>query len=205
MIIGFDIDGCVNNAEEYDKKTVLEYCKLRNVEPVEDFIVKEHFGMSPEYYQEYMNLYFPALVKSIPPRPFTSEMFYKLKYLGHTLVGITARDEFRNKPNEPYKGYMMKHDTLEWFEKNDIPYDNIIFSTTRNGLNKGIVCKANNIDIMLEDTEKNIRDIVNEGVRCAIMLDSKNASLDLPNTFKVKNILDWFFLVLKLSKDLKMP
>ena len=74
-----------------------------------------------------MNEYFPKMITSNPPRPYTREVLYKLKSLGHVIKIITARDALRDKDDEPYKGYMMKRDTLKWFDKNDIPYDNIIF------------------------------------------------------------------------------
>lgn len=199
MILGFDIDGCITNIEEFDKIHITNFCNQRNIPIPENFLLKHHFGLSDEDYQNYMNYCFPELVQSNPPRPYTSEIFHRLKMDGHTIIIITARDEHRDRPNEPYKGWDMKRDTLRYFEKHDIPYDKIIFSSTSNGNTKGKVCKENHIDLMLEDDVENIKDIVNHGIECVVMKRLQNQDLDIKNITFINNMLEYWLFINKRS------
>lgn len=201
MILGIDIDGCLNDAERWNKESLNEFSKNHQIEIPEDYLSLKHFGLEDDIYQEYMNEYFPKMITSNPPRPYTREVLYKLKSLGHVIKIITARDALRDKDDEPYKGYMMKRDTLKWFDKNDIPYDNIIFSSTTGDYNKGIVCKMEQIDLMLDDDLRNVEEIVNVGIPCIVMKDVNNQYCELPNTFVVDGMIDYYAKVLDLSKE----
>ena len=53
-------------------------------------------------------------------------------------------------------------------------YDNIIFSSTTGDYNKGIVCKMEQIDVMLDDDLRNVEEIVNVGIPCIVMKDVNN-------------------------------
>lgn len=185
MILGIDIDGCLTDSERWDKESLIEFSKNNQIELPDNYLSLRHFGLDDDIYQSYMNEYFPKMVREISPRLYTKEALYSLKALGHTLKIITARDALRDKENEPYKGYMMKRDTLKWFETHDIPYDNIIFSSTRGDYNKGTVCQQEKIDIMLDDDLKNVEEIVNVGIPCIIMMNQQNRYCDLPNVYIV--------------------
>lgn len=200
MILGIDIDGCLNDSERWEKESLIEFSKKNQIKLPEDYLLIKHFGLDDDIYQTYMNEYFPRMVRENPPRLYTKEVLYALKRLGHTLKIITARDALRDKDDEPYKGYMMKRDTLNWFDQNGIPYDNITFSSTTGDFTKGTVCKEEEIDIMLDDDIKNIEEIVNAGIPCIIMKNINNQYCDLPNTYLVDNMTGYYNTVIKLSK-----
>lgn len=195
MILGFDIDGSITDIETEEKMNLATFCFKRKIPFNEDMWLKPHLGLSEKDYQDYMNLYFPYMVNHNPPRKYTSEIFHRLKSDGHTIIIITARDEFRDREDEPYKGSMMKKDTLDWFKRNDIPYDKIIFSSTTDHKNKGIVCRENHIDLMLEDEKTNIDDVVYYGIPCVIMRNSRNKNLNIQNTCFVDNMLEYFMII----------
>lgn len=196
MILGLDIDGCLNDSEWFNYVTLQEFSdQIKHIKLAPNFIQLHHFGLPDDLYQEYMNLYFPLMVKTIQPRPFVKEYLFDLRFRGHEIKIITARDEFRDIPDEPYKGYMMKRDTLRWFDKHEIPYDKIIFSANKGDSDKGIVCSNENIDIMLEDDVKNIEKIVERGIRCIIMENSNNDDYTHPLTQHIQNMSGYYHVI----------
>lgn len=200
MILGLDIDGCLNDSEYFNNFTLREFEREMKIQLQPNFLLLHHFGLSDDLYQKYMNMYFPLMVKNNQPRPYTREFLYELRLRGHEIKIITARDAIRDKKDEPYKGYMMKRDTLEWFDKNGIPYDKIIFSATKDGYNKGWVCQHEHVDVMLEDEEKNIESIVDVGIPCIIMKNLKNQNLNYPNTYFVENMSGYFHQICSMEK-----
>ena len=66
---------------------------------------------------------------------------------------ITARDE-SGMPEEYYG--KMQQLTKEWLNKHEIEYDKLIFAKDKEKLQK---CIENNVEIMIEDSPNNIKDI----------------------------------------------
>ena len=81
------------------------------------------------------------------------EIIQKLRKEENKIYIITARDE-SGMPEEYYG--KMQQLTKEWLNKHEIEYDKLIFAKDEEKLQK---CIENNVEIMIEDSPNNIKDI----------------------------------------------
>ena len=187
MIIGIDIDSTINRAHYYDIIHGRELCKKLGITKEEkpwNINVKDIFGFNDEEYNNYMLTYFPWNCKYNKLEPGAQSVIKELYDKMHDIYIITARDE--NYDKSPYKGRYMKADTIKWFAQNNIPYNKLIFSAK----NKAEVCKANNVDVMIDDDPKHILECSEQGIPTIIAAQSYNENLiGTPNTYYSRN---WF-------------
>ena len=113
----------------------------------------EAFGWTSEQADKFWNKYLVEYVTQSPARRFAKEIISKLREEGNNIYIITARDENGMPPE--YYGKMQQL-TREWLERYEIEYDKLIFAKDSEKLEK---CLENNVDIMIEDSPRNIRNI----------------------------------------------
>ena len=101
-----------------------------------------------QFWRKYVIDYF----QNYPIRDFAKEITKKLKEEGNEIYIITARNEY-GVPIE-YRD-KIKEITEEWLEKNQIYYDKIIYTEG----SKLPYCIGNYIEVMIEDSPENIKDI----------------------------------------------
>ena len=156
MKIGIDIDGVLIDIDkfilEYGSKLCIEEkwplkIRIGNYEEIETF------GWTREQAEKFWNTYVVEYVKKEHPRIFAQEVIAKLKREGHHICIITARDE-SGMPKEHY-GKMQEY-TKQWLDTNQIFYDTLIFAADDKKLEQ---CLENKIDMMIEDSPKNIQTI----------------------------------------------
>lgn len=161
MRIGIDIDGVLTDIEQWQLDYGSKYyyqnhgLNIKNHKGYETNII---FNVSKDYDNEFWTKYFREYSLKIEPRGFASEVIKKLKELGNEIYIITARGAIL-----VHKKHIMEKDesnsiVLNWLKENDIYYDEIIFTQE----DKLDICKNNNIDIMIEDSPKNIEMISSE-------------------------------------------
>lgn len=178
--IGIDIDSTINKAHYYDMIHAKQFMVDKNITPPKELNlnachVKEIFGLSEKQYREYMELYFPWNCKYNIPEPGAPENIRLLKR-NHRISIVTARDD---NYSGKYSGQEMKKDTIDWFNKYEIPYDDIFFASH----DKAKVCKENHIDILIDDDPNNIIPCADEGIPVIIFGHPYNESLiGYPNT-----------------------
>ena len=153
MNIGIDIDGVIADIEPYifeygakllyDKGRTLDDIKRKEYETYEIF--KWDRDTEHEFWDNYMLEYY----KNAPARAFASEVIRKLKEQGHNIYIITARG-ISEKNLYSY----LKEMTKEWLKRENIYYDEIFFEK-----DKKKIIQEYNIDVMIEDYEKNIRNL----------------------------------------------
>ena len=153
MNIGIDIDGVIADIEPYifeygakllyDKGRTLDDIKRKEYETYEIF--KWDRDTEHEFWDNYMLEYY----KNAPARAFASEVIRKLKEQGHNIYIITARG-ISEKDLYSY----LKRITKEWLKRENIYYDEIFFEK-----DKKKIIQEYNIDVMIEDYEKNIRNL----------------------------------------------
>lgn len=97
---------------------------------------------------------------------------------GNEIIIITLRG---NKLQE-YKG--SEKITLDYFEKFDIKYNKIIFSS----IDKVKDCKENNIEILIDDSVSNCIKAEKEGIKAIIFNTETNKNIDVG---KIKRVNDW--------------
>lgn len=156
MNIGIDIDGVLTDLERATIDFGTKMCIEENW-PITMDLSKywevEAFGWTSEQADKFWNKYLVEYVTQSPARRFAKEIISKLRKEGNKIYIITARDESGMPPE--YYGKMQQL-TREWIERYEIEYDKLIFAKDSEKLEK---CLENNVDIMIEDSPRNIRNI----------------------------------------------
>ena len=156
MNIGIYIDGVLTDLERETIDFVTKMCIEENW-PITIDLSKywevEAFGWTSEQADKFWNKYLVEYVTQSPARRFAKEIISKLREEGNNIYIITARDENGMPPE--YYGKMQQL-TREWLERYEIEYDKLIFAKDSEKLEK---CLENNVDIMIEDSPRNIRNI----------------------------------------------
>lgn len=165
MRIGIDIDDTITNTWEhfipfFSETFNIPLDKLNKSTPyyesVKDVISRD------EYYNFIRKHEY--LTENVPLKENVKEIIIKLKEDGHTIVFITARSN--SSYSDPYlisKNYLDKY---------MIPYDKIIV----NGLDKGILCKEEKIDLFIDDSIRNCTDVSNQGIDVLMVSTKFNES-----------------------------
>ena len=156
MKIGIDIDGVLTDIEkfmiEYGTKFCLEEGLEINIKQI-DYSEMIMFNWTQEQSDRFWNRYFTGYTLNEPQRKFASDVINKLREQGNKIYIITARNEYGL--SEEYYGKMQKL-TKEWLRKQNITYDRLIFAKDEEKISQ---CLEKNIDIMIEDSPRNINDI----------------------------------------------
>lgn len=155
MRIGIDIDGVLTDFEKwqldcgskfYFENYGIEIQNNEGYESTDVFHVDNK--LDKQFWVEYLYDY----AKNEPARKYAGEVIEKLKKKGYEIYIITAR---YLTDREDELGETMRRIVINWLKDNDIKYDKIIFSPE----DKIEICKANNINIMIEDKVENINNI----------------------------------------------
>ena len=156
MNIGIDIDGVLTDIEkfmiDYGTKFCLEEGLEINIKQI-DYSELITFNWTQEQADRFWERYFTGYVLNEPHRKFAPDVINKLRKQGNKIYIITARDEYGL--SKEYYGKIQQL-TKEWLGKQNITYDKLIFAKDEE---KILQCLENNIDIMIEDSPRNINDI----------------------------------------------
>lgn len=154
MNIGIDIDGVLTDFErqvlDYGIKTCVEEKWPINVD-VNRYLEVDAFNWNDEQAQKFWSKYMIKYLTESPVRTFAPEVIERLQKEGNKIILITARHE-EEMPKEHY-GKMIPL-TKQWLSANNIKYDEIIFQ-----VEKLQPCIEHNIDVMIEDSPKNIQNL----------------------------------------------
>ena len=157
MKIGIDIDGVLTDELKFIIDFGIEYFKTRNIDyklHKDIYDSEKTFEVTKEQWANFWKEHIFNYSKNTPIRPFAAEAINKLKNKDNEIVIITAR-YYTTYENENKK--IMQNIVKEWLDKNNVIYDEIIFSE-----NKLQVCKKLDINIMIEDKPENILSISKE-------------------------------------------
>ena len=154
MRIGIDVDGCITDVARFVSDYGIKFCYENKIEykiKEDEYNEAKALGISAEHAEKFWNEYLPYYATQYRTRDFASEVIKNLKEK-HEIYIVTARNE-EGLPQEVYG--KMKEMVLKWLEDNRILYDKIIFTKG----SKLPYCLENNIDIMIEDSPRNILEV----------------------------------------------
>ncbi len=155
MRIGIDIDGVLTDIERWQLDYGSKYFYNKhniNIKNYKGYETIDVFGVSRELDDEFWKTYFKDYAINVDARKFAGEVIGKLRKDGNQIYIIPARASFLSHSADVMTIEENKHIVIEWLKKNNICYDQIIFSPE----DKLDICKENNIDLMIEDKPKNI-------------------------------------------------
>ena len=156
MNIGIDIDGVLTDLEratiDFGTRMCVDEKWPINLN-VNEYIETKAFNWTEEQAEKFWNTYLVKYVTESPARAFALEILEKLQEEGNKIYLITARNESGMPPE--YYGKMQQL-TKEWLEKQNIKYEKLIFAADVEKLHQ---CLENKVDVMIEDSPKNIQNI----------------------------------------------
>ncbi len=156
MNIGIDIDGVLTDMEREITDYATKMCVEEQI-PIKvdssQYYESDSFDWNQEQVDKFWNKYLVPYVKEANSRKYAKEIIQELRKEENKIYIITARDE-SGMPEEYYG--KMQQLTKEWLNKHEIEYDKLIFEKDKEKLQK---CIENNVEIMIEDSPNNIKDI----------------------------------------------
>lgn len=182
MIIGLDIDGCINDMDYYLKELLKKDYNIKNFSSSHN--VLHSIGLESKKEQDlfwqdnsdYFNKYMPA-------RKNANKIIDKLME-EHSIFILTARE------------YNCAGVTIEWLKINNINYHDIYFSCGK----KADACIWKKVDYMIEDNPNNILELLKNGVKVIIMDHDYNSYIEHENAIRCKNWDDINDVINKLQK-----
>lgn len=156
MNIGIDIDGVLTNIGreivDYATKMCVEEGWSINIK-LNEYDENLMLGWNEEQCMKFWNKYIIKYFSETQVRTFAPEVIEKLRQEGHKIYIITARNDY-GMPKEHYGEE--QEITRRWLNSNNIKYEKLIFAKDEEKVNQ---CIENEIDIMIEDSPKNIKSI----------------------------------------------
>lgn len=164
MKIGIDIDDTITDLQEDLLTEAIEYDKtLRNKGIIypERHYIGQKFDWDEKEKEYYLGTLRWKVMNKAKIRDGVIDVLNQLKKDGHEIIFITARSNRYH--DDPYNA------TYKWLTDNNIPFDKLIVSA----LDKGQICKEENIDVFIDDQEKNCLLVQNSGAK-TIYFDIKH-------------------------------
>jgi len=170
--IGIDIDDTLTDIKEQLTNAAFDYAKTLNKKVENENIEINDIYNDGNIYQKIFNFsydelkYFlgtiqESITNNAIPRKDCVEVIKKLHEEGNEIYIITARDsEFHEDPYQQ---------SMDWLNKNGIYFDKLIV----NARDKKRVCIEENIDILIDDSISNCKNVITSGI-FAIMITNSN-------------------------------
>ena len=196
MNIGIDIDDTISETFE----TLLPYAQKYTIEDLKrESKVHMDGNLGNHFYIVYMNdwsekeatdfwsKYYGEILRELNIKKFAADVIKKLKQQGNKIYLITARWDM---PNDN-----VKEITKQWLAKNQIEYDELII----NASDKLKIVQEKNIDVFIDDSFKNCKNIVdNTSIKVYMMNSRVNSNL---NNEKIRRVFSWPEIYDLINKD----
>ena len=153
MKIGIDIDGVLTNTEEFLIHLGSKYNYLNRLSDMKEPKIGHLptiFNWNQEQNDNFWDLYLEYFYNNNSIKPFAAEVIKILKEKGFEVIIITKKTSFYFADQNKTKKYQSI--IKEWLKRNNVLYDEIIFTAD----SKEVICENKKIDIMIDDEEKNI-------------------------------------------------
>lgn len=190
MRIGIDIDGVLTDLAKFVTDYGTKFCYENNIDykiKTDEYDEAKALGISYEKAEKFWNKYLPYYAIEYEPREFASDVISKLKEKNEIYI-ITARNEYGF--TEEYYGKMQEI-VKKWLKDKNIIYDKIIFTEG----NKLPYCIENNIDILIEDSPKNIIDVSSK-IHVLCFDNSYNKMVEGNN---ITRVYSWYDILNKIT------
>ena len=181
MKIGIDLDGVVFDSETdyrvYSELYDLLELKRNSKINERELAFQKRFKWSEEEIADFFQKYQKKIVEESNYMPGAKMVLNMLKDEGHKLIIITARGTVNEK-------------VIEWTEKrfkNDNM--NIFNKTYYNVVNKEEICKKENIDVMIDDSNSNCKKISESKIKTIYLKASP--SYDMEENEYLKVLYNW--------------
>lgn len=193
MIIGIDIDDTISNtyeimfndAQKYTIEKLGRSGEIHKENLKTHMYCKEMHNWTDKETSDFLDEYYESIMKEVKPIKYVSEIIKKLKDEGNTIYLITAR--FQNEK------FDIEKLTKEWLKDNKIIYDKLFLNCDT----KANIVKNNNVDIFIDDSFKNCKEVSEIGVKTYIFNNIVNEDFQ---DEKVQRVYSWPHLYQEITK-----
>lgn len=192
MNIGIDIDGVLTNDDDYILDFTSKYCYEHDLKGFDNANLYEYrkLNWDENTINNYRKEFFLNYIKNEPARKFASEVIKKLRDEGNKIFIISAR--YKTAENGKINNENIRECTLDWLIKNNIEYDEIIFTKPP----KTNEILENKIDIMIEDSPTTINELVK--VVKVLYYDTRyNRSIEHEH---ITRVYSWYDIYMKINE-----
>ena len=180
MKIGIDLDGVVIDAETtfrtYEEIFDLDILKGNNLINREEPKFQTRYNWNEEQEKEFIEKYFLKVSKESNLMSGFVGVYNLLKNQGHEFIVITARGGFVKE---------LKNDAIRLLKKNNIKFDKYYWKIN----NKLEICKKENVDIMIDDDWRIIKNLSDNSIRTLYFRDTNLKKLE-ENEY-IKEVNNW--------------
>ena len=180
MRIGIDLDGVVIDSETtfrtYEEIFDIDTVKGNNLINREEPKFQARYNWTEEQKQEFIEKYFLTVSKKSNLMSGFIGVYNLLKKQGHEFVVITARGGFVKE---------MKDDAIRLLEENNITFDKYYWKID----DKLEVCKNENVDIMIDDDWRIIKNLAANNIKTLYFRDTNLVKLE-ENKY-IKEVNNW--------------
>lgn len=181
MKIGIDLDGVVFDTEKefrvYSELYDMLELKRNSKRDNKALTFQERFNWTEEEVSDFLKKYHNQIVIEANYLPGAKKILKQLKKDGHELIMITARGGI-NKAMIQITEARLKQEEMDIFDK--------YYWATEN---KEEICKKENIDLMIDDYNKNCEKISKEKIKVIYLKDAP--SYDLEEDEYLKVLYNW--------------
>ena len=173
MKIGIDIDGVLTNISDYQLINGTQYFK--NIYNYNGYEIKDIFNCSNRKQIVFWLKNLKYFIMNA--RNGASEFCFYLHNIGHEIIIISARNK------------ILKVYTKIWLKRNNIYYDNIIFTK-----DKLRIIQHNDINLMIEDSPDNIT-VLNKEIPVICMKAPYNENINEKNIYMVSSFEEIYKII----------
>ena len=193
MKIGIDIDGVLTDEQRYVLDYGSAYFTKRNIlYKIHDDIYdsKEIFEVSEEDYDAFWKEHIFDYSENISIRAFARDIIKRLLEENNEIYIITSRSYTTYENDNRVK---MQNIVKEWLKRNEIQYNDIIFSRE-----KDKICKELNIDVMIEDKPENV-DKISKDIPVICFSEEYNKKCTGDNVYRAYSWYDVYNKIKEIS------
>ena len=196
MKYAFDLDDTLSDtatvineyAVKFDKEFLNGDGKMKVIDDsVDYYYFAEALNWNKDNIREFFKQYYLEIIEKVKVKPLVAETIDKLKKKNNKIYIITARR--KREENE------IENITKKWLDKNKIYYDELIFTSE----DKRKVCKENKIDIMIEDSPTNVKEL-SEIIKVFCYDNPYNRGIEGKNITRVYSWYDILNKIVNINK-----
>ena len=186
MNIGIDIDDTISDTFEallaYSQKYTIEDLKREsNIDINKDYLnhlyIESASGWNDIETKNFWEKYYEDILKAVNIKNFASKVINNKRKNGDKIFLITARWDMPN--------FDTKKLTEDWLQENNVQYDKLFM----NASDKVQLVKENNIDLFIDDSFNNCKQIAeNTNAKVYMMTSLVNKNL---GDKKIKRVFSW--------------
>lgn len=182
MRIGIDIDDVITDTSIEMKDYIMQYDENGELSNYMEDVMRG--DMTNPTIKKFFAENSTKIFSNAKMKDNANEVIRRWLKAGNEIFIITSRGEIKFKDSTKI--------TTEYLKLHDIQYTKILF----NSFEKAKICKDNNIDIMIDDSEKYCKEIAQEGIKSILFTSEVNKKINTT----IERADSWLELEQKVKK-----